>query len=326
MSQRSGQDFLFRFLICLSAWLLCVSRPCRAEGITQFTRRDVVVNVDGEEILTTNSSGTVTSLGICPYVDVYIEGEISGSVSRLVPEDGFLCGSYAAGKYFRIGVGRADTTQTIPSAEESREIHWDILGMGSKPFAITRYMRVRDARMDILFDGQSLQTAFQVCYQKTTYMTSGLLMKASGYAGTENKNAFGVYEEWFRARYNHNYQICYDYGFVQAEKRGLSLEQGILHENLTYFALPKQLTDPGGDSRYQFLGWQLSGEGGEYTPGQGIDKASYRYGQPAESSIAAVDLSELSLTAPAELTAETAAVETAAGMRSTASTLTREGA
>lgn len=276
-----------------------------------------MVNVDGEDVTDENNNGVLTTFVNSIYVDVFLEGEITGTVSRLVPENSFLCGSHKVGKYFRVGVGRQDTTLTVPAAGEESEIPWYVLAYESRPFSLTQFTRVRDRRMNALFDGQSLQIGFQVYFQdRPSYITSGLVTKVSGYAGTENKDAFTVYEEWFRSRYNHNYEICYDYGFVQAEKRGLSSEQGTLHENLSYFALPKQLTDPGGDSRYQFLGWRLSGEGREYATGQGSEKASFRYGQPAVSNAAAVSLAALSLTEPAEavsMLSETAAVEAAAG-------------
>lgn len=311
-----GPEVLLRFLLCLSAWLLCSSRYCRAEGITRFTQSYVVVNVDGEEVIDKNEEGIVTNFGNCPYVDVFLAGEITGTVSRLVPEDSFLCGSHKAGKYFRIGVGRQEaSTLTIPATGEESEIPWYVLGYMSQPFSVTRFTRVRNQQLSSVFDGRRFQTGFQVYYQdQPKYITSGLLMRVSGYAGAENKNAFTVYEDWFRSRYNHNYEICYDYGFVQAAQRGLSAEQGTLHENLSYFALPKQLTDPGGDSRYQFLGWCLSGEGKEYATGQGSDGASFRYGQPAGIGAALVSPAALALAEPtdaAETVSETAAAETA---------------
>ncbi len=338
MRWQPGSDFLFRFLLFLSAWMLCVSRQCRAEGITRFTQRYVMVNVDGEEISEEDETGSVKDRGICPYVDVFLAGELSGSASRLVPEDSFLCGSHEAGKYFRIRVGRKDSTLTVPATGEDSEIPWYVMFSGSRPYTLTQYMFVRDRQLSTLFDGQSFQIGFQVYYQNQTYLTSGFVMRVSGYAGTENKDAFTIYEDWFRARYNHNYEICYDYGFVRPEKRGFSSAQGTLHENLSYFALPKQLSDPGGDSRYQFLGWRLSGEGTEYTPAQGSDKASFRYGQPAGSAAAFANLAALSLAEPedpaevvAATTAETAATvsETAAGTNggttaATASSLRRE--
>ncbi len=338
MRRQPGPDFLFRCFLFLTAWVLCVSRQCRAEGITRFTQRYVMVNVDGEEISEEDETGSVKDRGICPYVDVFLAGELSGSASRLVPEDSFLCGSHEAGKYFRIRVGRKDSTLTVPATGEDSEIPWYVMFSGSRPYTLTKYMFVRDRQLSTLFDGQSFQIGFQVYYQNQTYLTSGFVMRVSGYAGTENKDAFTIYEDWFRARYNHNYEICYDYGFVRPEKRGFSSAQGTLHENLSYFALPKQLSDPGGDSRYQFLGWRLSGEGTEYTPAQGSDKASFRYGQPAGSAAAFANLAALSLAEPedpaevvAATTAETAATvsETAAGTNggttaATASSLRRE--
>lgn len=321
MRRQPGPDFHFRCFLFLSAWMLCISRQCLAEGITRFTQRYVMVNVDGEEISEEDEKGSVKDRGICPYVDVFLAGEISGSVSRLVPEDSFLCGSHKAGKYFRIGVGRQGSTLTVPATGEDSEIPWYVLFSGSRPYTLTQYMFVRDRQLSTLFDGQRFQAGFQVYYENQTYLTSGFVMKVSGYAGTENKDAFTVYEDWFRSRYNHNYEICYDYGFVRPEKRGFSPEQGTLHENLSYFALPKQLSDPGGDSRYQFLGWRLSGEGTEYTPAQGSDKASFRYGQPAGSAAAFASLAALSLAEPedpVEAVAETAAVETAVTVSETA--------
>ena len=319
MRRLPGPNALLRFLLCLSVWVLCGSRYCRAEGIARFTQNQVMVNVDGEDVIDENNKGVVTNFVNSIYIDVFLEGEITGTVSRLVPENSFLCGSHKAGKYFRLGVGRQDTTLTIPAAGEESEIPWYVLAYESRPFSPTEFTRVRDRKMNTLFDGQSFQIGFQVYFQEQLkYITSGLLTRVSGYAGTENKDAVTVYEEWFRSCYNHNYEICYDYGFVQAAQRGLSPEQGTLHENLSYFALPKQLTDPGGDSRYRFLGWRLSGEGTEYTTGQGSDAASFRYGQPAGSNAAFASLAALSLAEPEVPVETTAAVETAATVSETA--------
>ncbi len=293
MRRRSG---IFRFLLCLSAWILWPSRYCRAEGITEFTQRYVTVNVDGEEIIEVSANGVAKNYGICPYVDVFLAGELNGSADRLEPEDGFLCGSCSAEEYFRFGVGSGTAGKTIPRAEEESVMSWNILMMSSKPFMATRYVRVRDRQMTSLFDGNAFRLGFQVFFQnQPKYITSGLVQRVSGYAGTDSKESFTVYEDWFRARYNHNYEICYDYGFVNAASRGLSSEQGTIRENLSYFTIPKQLTDPAGDDRYSFLGWRVSGDGGTYTPAQGSDKASFRYGQPEQNPAVAANLSLLAM-------------------------------
>ncbi len=314
MRRLPNPDRVFRFLLCLSACLLCFYRQCRAEDITRFTRRYVMVNVDGEEIIETNDKGTVTNNGICPYVDVALAGEITGSADRMVAEECFLYGyGYGTGQYFRAYIGSKDATAVVPATGEEAVFSWHGLGKLNLPsMRIVQTVLIRERQMTAAFDGQAFQETFQIYYKKQLgYITSGMAMRASGYAAADSTESFRFYEDWFRARYNHNYEICYDYGFVQAAERGLSPEQGTLHENLSYFALPKQLTDPDGDARYQFLGWRVSGTGGVYTPGQGCDRASFRYGQPAESNAASVNLAALSLAEPEEAVSVSAAAAAA---------------
>ncbi len=317
MSRGRRPDFLplFRFLLCLAAGIIVSSRRCAAQNHSQFRQRSVVVNVDGEEVLEENEEGTV-SYGICAFVTASLEGvldDASGSPAGLVPEDCFLYGRHDTIGYFRFNVGRKDTTLTVPATGEETIIPWHGLTKLSTPFAATRYPYVRDRQLLSVFDGHSFRSEFQIYYRrKQPFITSGLAMRASGYAGTDIGDTFSLYEDWFRARYNHNYEIRYDYGFVQAEKRGYTAEQGILHENLCYFALPKQLTDPGGDARYQFLGWRLSGDGTEYTPFQGSEKASFAYGQPTEIHTAALMSAAAPLPAAAPLSLPTLSAAPAA--------------
>ncbi len=315
MKQWPGADVLARFLVCLSVWMLCFSRYSRAEGMTEFTQRYVMVNVDGEEVIEVDNEGTVRDYGICPYVDVFLAGEISGNVNSLVAEDSFLCGSHKSGKYFRLVVGGDKPTTTIPATGEEGVMTWYTVS-SSTPFSVTKYMRVRDRQLTSVFDGQTFQTRFQVYYYgQPKYVVSGYVVRLSGYTETDSKKPSVVCEDWFRSRYNHNYEICYDYGFVNAAARGFSPEQGTLRENLSFFTLPKQLTDPAGDSRYRFLGWRVSGDGGTYTPAQGGDKASFRYGQPAQNPAVAANLSLLVLANPEEAAAAMATVSEISGER-----------
>ncbi len=356
MSRGRRPDFLplFRLLLCLAAGVIVFSRRCVAENHSQFRQRSVVVDVDGVEVIEEDSAGQQKNYGICSYVTVSLEGELDdavGNLTALVPEDCFLYGKHEKIGYYRVNLGRKDLSLTVPATGEESVIPWHGLIPLSDPFVATKYTYVLNREYRTVFDGKHFQSMFQIYYRnKQPFFTSGLAIRASGYTGTSSRNTIGLYEDWFRARYNHNYEIRYDYGFVEAEKRGYAAEQGILHENLCYFALPKQLTDPGDDARYCFLGWRLSGSGTEYTPWQGSEKASFKYGQPAESSEAALmtaaapmtasaplSLPKLAVAAPAaavepaaEAAAEISAVQSAeaqsntlssGGMRSTASDL-----
>ncbi len=307
---------VLRFSMTLLLFCLTAGRSSPAEELlplrtADFTERHVIVNVDGKQITeeTANMKGdpVTNDYGICPYVEVSIAGEndytdLADSLSGVIPEDCYMYGcNFVKGPYHRMNFGGNNASLALEISGEDAVFPWHLLSKNSVPFyPITKNILVTERQNCFRFDGRYFREQFEFFYRnQVIYITSGMAMRASVYTGGNRDNATELFREWFRAAYNHNYEICYDYGFVDAEERGLSSEKGTFVENLCYFALPKQLTDPGGSRRYQFLGWRVSGEGTDYVPARGEAQAVYKFGIP-ETASPASDLTPMTLAAASE--------------------------